>query len=545
MVQARKFTRNLMAKFPSWMKMSKDPESYGATFLDVFGVTFEEFQEELDYVTSNFYIDTADIDMVDILYRVPLTLDIIDDFQRGGIGDVHVKYRGGAYERINIVHRVRHLYDREGELPLGLIDRETGYLYLRMDMNLIEDRFNPFDHVVIGEAEHFNVEFHHVWNAFDEFGFLLGLKRLPLEDNETFKNRILDVFRNPGGNTNKGITSGLSRELGLSEEEVNIYNMDQKTYSEELVNPDGSPTKKMREYAKKINNALKFTVDTLNLGEAYWQTLEENNLGIHFLPHIWDIDESIFESQEFQSGVGYDDDLKVTKPKEGESTFRDFNLKVSLVGYYEDYEEFYPEITFQYKIYAKGKLLENEYEEQQYKYTVVAGEEFEQKYSLTAFQDFMYKKIVSFDDENDFYDTPDKSFIHFGKSNDFLNSQTDTMQRISLYMSTRDELISSNIKELRVVWEDKSGIDHDYVFNTRDKWIMPTYSVAGNVMSTPVTSASYYDEDKEAFELGRGNFNEEIKTTSDFLRGKHDTNFTVIKDGKLSLNLSSMNQIIN
>ena len=30
-----RFTENMMARFPSWMKMAKDPDSVGAQFLDV------------------------------------------------------------------------------------------------------------------------------------------------------------------------------------------------------------------------------------------------------------------------------------------------------------------------------------------------------------------------------------------------------------------------------------------------------------------------------------------------------------------------------
>lgn len=50
------FTLNLMSKFPSWMRMRKDTTSIGAQFLDVFGLTFEQFQVELDEVVNNFYI---------------------------------------------------------------------------------------------------------------------------------------------------------------------------------------------------------------------------------------------------------------------------------------------------------------------------------------------------------------------------------------------------------------------------------------------------------------------------------------------------------
>lgn len=544
MENTRKFTRNLMAKFPSWMKMAKDPYSVGASFLNVFGITLEEFEEEMNYVVQNFYIETADVEMVDILYRVPLTQDVVTDFGEAS-ASVVITYHDGVSNNVTIVDSVRNLYARDAFLPTGLINREDGYLYLRVDMDELVDRESPFQHIEINGARHYAAEFHHVWNAFDEFGFLLGLNRLHLESNESFKNRILDVFKNPGNSTNEGIKNGLARELGLSKEDVEVFRLDESIYDRELINADGSPSKKMREYAKNINNNLKFTVDSLNLGEAYWQSLEEENLGIHFLPHIWDIDNALFETEEFQSGIGFGDDLKVTKPKIGETTHRDFQLNVSLVGYYEDYEEFFPEISFEYKVYAQGKILENKYEEESFKYTVKAGEVFEQEYAVIASQEFQYVHEVLFDNPDYFLNSDGLKYIHFGKSNDFLNSQTDNLQRLSLYLETSHELYSNQMKDLRVHWLDKAGKRHHYTFDTREKWINPQVNSAGQPTTTPVTRGTYFNETDNGLELGRGNFNEEIKTSSDFMRGRYDTNFTIIKDGSVTLNFESINQLMN
>lgn len=63
------FTKKLMAKFPSWMKMAKDPNSIGAQFLDIFGMTFTEFQEEFDEAIRNFYITTANTEIIDWIYK--------------------------------------------------------------------------------------------------------------------------------------------------------------------------------------------------------------------------------------------------------------------------------------------------------------------------------------------------------------------------------------------------------------------------------------------------------------------------------------------
>lgn len=539
----RKFTRNLMAKLPSWMRMSKDPDSIGAQFLNVFGISYEEFEEEMNYVQNNFYIETADVEMVDILYKIPLKRETILDFENNNrIANATIVDSEGQERDLTISKTLRRFYSTNENLPLGFLSREDGYLYLRVDMSSIQDKENPFNRVEIFEASHYNVEYHHVWNAFDEFGYLLGLKRLPLEPNDSFKNRILDVFKNPGSSTREGIKNGLARELGLSRDELKIYKLDESAFQDELVKPDGSPTKRLRDYARRINQKLKFTVDTLNLGEAYWHSLEEENIGIYFLPHIWDIDSSLFETKEFQSGVGYGDDLKVNKPEVDEDTYRNFTMSVSLVGYYEDFEEFFPEIYFQYKIYAEGKILENSYKEEEFKYKIIATEEFDQQYSVRASQEFLYLEQFLFDTKSNFEDIPGTEYINFGKSNEFLNNQTDNLQRLNLYLNTSNPNNSNLVSNLNIEWEDTAGATHNYIFDTRDKWLNPQKNTSGQPMSTVITSSTYYNEEDGGLELGKGNFSEEIKTTSDFMRGRYDTNFILVKDGELKLNFENIKQ---
>ena len=74
-----KFTRNLMSNFPSWMKMAKDPDSIGAQFLDVFGVTFKDFEDEMNEAVRNFYITTANTELIDWVYKVPLQMERVVD----------------------------------------------------------------------------------------------------------------------------------------------------------------------------------------------------------------------------------------------------------------------------------------------------------------------------------------------------------------------------------------------------------------------------------------------------------------------------------
>lgn len=57
---------------------------------------------------------------------------------------------------------------------------------------------------------------HQVFNAFDEHGVLLNLKRIAGESNASYKQRLLDVFVHRASAAYKGLLNGITRELGLS-----------------------------------------------------------------------------------------------------------------------------------------------------------------------------------------------------------------------------------------------------------------------------------------------------------------------------------------
>lgn len=534
------FTQNMIAKFPSWMKMAKDENSIGAQFLNVFGMTFEEFEHELTETVENFYLETAHIDMIDILYKIPLTSVRVDDIEK--IYDVFIEDFEENRTLVMGSKNLREFYRREVTLPKYFIDRSGGYLYLRIDFEGVEDIDNPFQSLIINEAKHYTLDVHHVWNAYDEFGLLFGLSRLPRERNESFKKRILDVFKSPGGNTQTGIKNALARELGLSKEEVNVFPFHDRAFGETLIHPDGTPTEAMVRYAKQINENLKFTWDTLNLGEAYWYSIEQDNLGIDFLPHIWDVDTSLFKREEFQSGVGDKDDLLVTAP-EKQSATRNFRAYVSLVGYFEDYEEFFPEIAFQYKIYGQGKRLTETYEEEPFKYTVEAAEVFEQNYRVIASQEFPYTFRTEFYEKNDFVDDADRKKINFGKSNDILHTQTDGMMKLIYNLSTSDDSVSNWVPEMNVVWEDTAGGEHAYPFKTNNDFLIPRTNAGGE----PETFLAFADvsHGEEGLGLGYGAFVSELDTTVEWQQGEYETDTVLIKDGTVSLNLDYMSKIMN
>ncbi len=55
-----------------------------------------------------------------------------------------------------------------------------------------------------------------VYNQYDDFGLLVGLDRLPEEHNDTYKQRLLDVYVHRANSTYLGMIHGVTRDLGFS-----------------------------------------------------------------------------------------------------------------------------------------------------------------------------------------------------------------------------------------------------------------------------------------------------------------------------------------
>ncbi|MEI4281659.1 hypothetical protein [Tetragenococcus halophilus] len=526
-------TRNIMARFPSWMKMARDDESVGAQFLDIFGTSLEYFQTEMERVQNDFYIGTARVDMIDIIYKVPLAQETLVDMD----DHYHIEIEENDETRRMVRHclTLREFYayemkDDSPDAPRSFLDEANGYLYLRVNLDEYEDIDQPFKSVVINEAKQYELEIHHVWNAFDDFGLLVGLYRLERERNEHFKERILDVLKHPGNSTHDGMVNGIARELGISRDDVTLQKLSQPAFENDLLNNDGTPSKRLLSYARKINQTLRFTYDEMNFSSAYWHSIEEDNTGIYYLPHIWDLDLKDFNEDMFQSGVGAEKDLFVHAPKEQDSE-RTFKAYVGMMGFYEEIEEFFPEISFRYKIYATGKVPNEDFKEEPFKYKIKTSQIVDQPYNVSAQQNFKFNHRMDFSNQND-YQKDEK--MHFGKSNEFLHDLSDSIMKLAIRMSTSSETESPSFPILKVIFEDKDGKEHSILFETSDDWLNVKYGENG----TPITQVNYADiiAHEGAMELGYGAFQRFLDTTVDFQSGTYETNAVLIRNGGIELN---------
>lgn len=228
MTKVAKSLAIIKSKLPTWFKMRKDPNTIGSKFLNVVGLTIDDIDDILNYAYEQVYIDKADINQVDIVYRanIPSTVTEETDLAIRSKYMTLIKAKDLRQFMTSLqTDKLNHtevFYDDP-----YYMDFEHRYIYVRkpydstIDKKPGEIRLITYD-TTTGEeiVTILDLALHHVWNFFDEFGLLLATPRLFGETNKEYKQRILDVFRRQASSTKRGLYHGITRELGLMKEEI-------------------------------------------------------------------------------------------------------------------------------------------------------------------------------------------------------------------------------------------------------------------------------------------------------------------------------------
>lgn len=519
-------TRRMMSLLPQWMKMAKDEASVGAQFLDVFGMEFKDVEEMVEDFQSSFYIGQAKVSTIDIVFKVPVANENLFDLE--GVTAIDFEMEGERY-RAEDAKTLRRFYQEFSE-PMFIADQEEGYVYIRVDLDTISDLERPFEKVYVNGKAHYEFILHHVWNPFDEFGMLLGVERLYKERNESFKERILDVFRKPGNATREGMKNSIARGLGVDTSEVEVLDFQEKAFRGELFDHKGRPTRKMRSYAKRIREEMAMTWDDMEYGKARWQSIENKRLGLKVLPRLWDGDEEWFKKSDYVSGIGDNDDLLVFKPKREEAS-RKFQAKVGLKGLVESEELFFPEISFKYKIYAEGVVPNEDYPVETYRYTVRASQIVDLSYEVEGSMQYRYEVDMEFG-------TP-AEWVFQGvtgttDSRDVLHVPEHKQVQVITRLATTNEVLTPQLNSLTLRWEDTGGGTNSTVLDTLADFTRNDALVQTEMVDTFITETG-------EVELGFGNFYQLTDTRGSWEQaydlGKIDKNMEVTEEGSIRLKL--------
>jgi len=116
------------------------------------------------------------------------------------------------------------IHDVKEKLLIRAINKKgikSPYKVLTIEINTSEQKYNQF------------------FNTFDRFGYLLGLERIPQENNIDYKRRLLDVYKHRAGTTYLPLLNAITRELDISFDDQAIVLKPSpnfvKTYSESTI----------------------------------------------------------------------------------------------------------------------------------------------------------------------------------------------------------------------------------------------------------------------------------------------------------------------
>lgn len=312
------------------------PISVGGKFVSsLVGQYLDDFNTKLDISNINSFISTADIDLPAwgyVTYNVPAAA-------LSFVGDSVKLAKSSSLENF-------------------YYSKTTDYIYYHnlLDSQIITLR--KYDLLTIDNSVFVQEPFL-LFNKFDEFGARVGLKRLNLEDNFSFKQRILDTYINPPSVSLDGFKKTLRRELdlwraygstpdsnylGATPDVLEIKDME---FATPYFSDNGVPEKTFYNFVKQINEKYPFNLGYTKWEENIWDYAGLNNEGVACIPSVYD-NATPLDSY-FQPGIGDFSDLNIKISEPDLST-------VSFEGYFvaegfktETTKDYYNPIVLDYK----------------------------------------------------------------------------------------------------------------------------------------------------------------------------------------------------
>ncbi|WP_157066968.1 low copy number virion structural protein [Alicyclobacillus shizuokensis] len=333
--------------FPSWTYIRQSSKSIGQLFLNFFGLKLEEVEEQLNLIESQKYIGTLQVEMLDWIYIYELpSVQPTDDL---------TLYNDGR--PIPILDTIEQFFYNDLD-DGGIIDYDNRRFYSRFKYDKFSGLINNVNQRVSFESTPIPQL---LWNAFDEFGLLVGLARLPMETNAQFKERILDVFRYPANSGDEGLTNGIARELGLVQrvtwandskhlylkgrsidprslrvdgqtlqpneykqdefgniivlargnggshvvsfiagiEKYELHDQTNEQLYQLMFTPDGQATPLLRNWVAYIEKVAPIMWGRFTWDEGSWDTIDKAFTGLGYLPNMWDSDIEVWKNYTF------------------------------------------------------------------------------------------------------------------------------------------------------------------------------------------------------------------------------------------------------
>jgi len=347
------YTQYMADEFPTWTTLRRQKNSLGQKFLNYFGMQFEKAMSDLRDLRRQRFIDTLDEKMMDWVWIYPIPqISASDELT------IYDQEDPSLRKEVPILSTLKEFFLNMEQKGV-LIDYQSRAMYSIKRYDTILGVVQNIDN---RQGFRTTPAPHLVWNPFDEFGLLVGVKRLPLEGNARYRERIKDAFRYPANSSELGLTHALGRELDLIKRatwkddtknlyikgsgldprtiridgqkiEPNMYAVDRfgnimiqafregkqhtvsiikDIFKHELHNKedeelykmmfgeDGQATDKLVNWVNYINEVAPVMWGKFNWDEGYWDTISKDLTGIGYLPNIWDSDIKVWNDYTFK-----------------------------------------------------------------------------------------------------------------------------------------------------------------------------------------------------------------------------------------------------
>lgn len=365
-----KTAKKILSRLPSWTKAFEDsvddatpdlqePQTVAGKFINALVSDFpENFEKQVNLFELNRFIGTADESQLAWIY-------VTNDVPASAIS---IRGDDVALARLN---SLGELYDS--------LDTDYVYYYNPIDRQLFTVKLFKFLSIDTDIKQQVPTL---RWNWFDEYGARVGLSRLYLEENSSFKKRIMDVYVNKPGPGKESIQKTLRRELNLWEafgatpdsnylgatpEIIEISDIES---SSPFFDFAGRPQKEFKKFVKDINEKYPVNWGYVKWDEGFWDYAGREQKGVGRVSALYDDFTPL--GNYYQPGVGDFDDAKLIV-KEAFENEVDFNARLKASGHYiSGYIENYAPVRVDYEYYGSYYLdyYDNQHATVQYKYEV-------------------------------------------------------------------------------------------------------------------------------------------------------------------------------
>ena len=293
-------TKSIAEFLPIWMELHSRYSNFQQLVNYAIAKPIVELENVIKYSEKNKYVDKADTSLKYVAYKT-----VVPSFKNGGNSLSFENKWANLKDKINITYRGIEIIPTYSEVEFYNSPSDKSYCYFDFDDNKLyfEEYYDKNDlkiEIKWQEADNSNTTYnltqnlqvHHIWNVFDEFGLMVGLERLPafkdgrvdLEGNVEFKERILDVYDNPPSSTKEGLKNAISRELGIKKDELEINTLANDDYLETLFESNVDAYTELEQIINTIHNEAPIMWDEFKWDVQYWDVIGNEGAGYSFLP---------------------------------------------------------------------------------------------------------------------------------------------------------------------------------------------------------------------------------------------------------------------